>query len=93
MMYDRVYSARFKRDLRRARKQGKDLTLLEEAIDMLAKGEILPAEYRDHPLKGKYKGFRECHIEDDWLLIYKRDKGILVLLLSRTGTHSELFNE
>jgi len=60
---------------------------LEDVIDLLAGGGILPAEYRDHPLKGNYKGYRECHIKDDWLLVYKRDKGILVLLLSRTGTH------
>jgi len=92
MMYDRIYSARFKRDLRRVNKQGKDLSLLEEAIDILSNGEKLPAEYRDHPLKGKYVGYRECHIEDDWLLIYKKDNGLLILLLSRTGSHQELFD-
>ncbi|MDR1735803.1 MAG: type II toxin-antitoxin system YafQ family toxin [Oscillospiraceae bacterium] len=92
-MYERVYSARFKRDLRRAEKRGKDLSLLEEVIDILAEGKRLPIEYSDHPLKGNYKGFRECHIEPDWLLVYKIDKGILVLLLSRTGTHQDLFDE
>ena len=53
------------------------------------------AEYRDHPLKGDYKGYRECHVggEFDWLLIYKIDKGLLTLLLSRTGTHQDLFDE
>ena len=93
MIYDRVYSARFKKDLRRAAKRGKDLSLIAEAIDRLANGEALPPEYRDHPLKGKYIGYRECHLEDDWLLVYKRDKGCLILLLSRTGTHQNLFNE
>ena len=92
-MYDRVYSSRFKKDLRRADKRGKNLALIEEAIDRLAKGVTLPPEFRDHPLKGKYVGYRECHIEDDWLLIYKRDKGVLILLLSRTGTHQDLFDD
>ena len=92
-MYDRVFSSRFKKDLRRAEKRGKDLSLIEEAIDRLAKGETLPPEYRDHPLKGKYVGYRECHIEDDWLLVYKIEKTYLVLLLSRTGTHQDLFIE
>ncbi len=92
-MYERAYSARFKRDLRRAAKRGKDLSLIEEAIDLLAIGKQLPIEYNDHPLKGGYKGFPECHIEPDWLLVYKIDKGLLVLLLSRTGTHQDLFEE
>jgi len=91
-MYDRIYSSRFKRDLRRVSKQGKDLSLLENAIDILSSGEKLPAEYLDHPLKGEYIGYRECHIEDDWLLIYKKDNGLLILLLSRTGTHQDLFD-
>ena len=92
-MYDRVYSTRFRRDLRRAEKRGKDLSPIKEAIDRLANGETLPPEYRDHALKGKYIGYRECHIEDDWLLIYKRDKKVLILLLSRTGTHQDVFDE
>ena len=66
-MYDRVYSSRFKKDLRRAEKRGKDLSLIEVAIDKLARGETLPSEYLDHPLKGNYFSYRECHIEDDWL--------------------------
>jgi mRNA interferase YafQ len=90
-MYDRAYSSHFKKDLRRIIKQGKDLSLIEETIDRLANGENLPPEYRDHPLKGKFVGYRECHIEDDWLLIYKRDKEVLILLLSRTGTHQDLY--
>ena len=90
-MYDRVYSARFKRDLRLSQKQGRDLSLLITVIDILAIGATLPLEYYDHPLKGNYKGYRECHIEPDWLLIYKIDKGLLVLLLARTGAHSDLF--
>jgi mRNA interferase YafQ len=66
--------------------------LIQETIDRLANGENLPPEYHDHPLKGKYIGYRECHIEDNWLLVYKQDKGMLILLLTRTGTHQDLFN-
>ena len=93
MMFERAYSTRFKRDFRLAKRRGKDLSLIEEVIDLLAKGERLSLEYRDHPLKGRYKGFRECHIEDDWLLIYKIEKGLLLLVLFRTGTHQDLFDE
>ncbi|MDR1703936.1 MAG: type II toxin-antitoxin system YafQ family toxin [Clostridiales bacterium] len=92
-MYDRIYSSRFKRDVRRADKRGKDLALLEEVIDLLADGKRLPFIYNDHPLKGNYKGYRECHIESDWMLIYKIEKNILVLSLFRTGTHQDLFDE
>jgi len=91
-MYKVVRANSYKRDFRLAVKQGKDITELERAIDILAGGGKLPAEYRDHPLKGKYIGYRECHIEDDWLLIYKKDNGLLILLLSRTGSHQELFD-
>jgi mRNA interferase YafQ len=93
MIYERVYSARFKRDLRLAQKRGRDLSFAEAVIDILASGKQLPPEYRDHALKGIYKGSRECHIAPDWLLVYKIDKGLLVLLLSRTGMHSDIFDE
>jgi mRNA interferase YafQ len=92
-MYKIVRSSQYKRDFRLAIRQGKDIHRLETVIDMLAEGKPLPAEYNDHPLKGNYKGFHECHIAPDWLLVYKIDKGVLVLLLSRTGTHQELFDE
>jgi len=94
-MYKITRSSRYKRDYRLAVKQGKNIILLEEVIDMLAEGKTLPPKYRDHPLKGNYKGYRECHIdgEFDWLLIYKIDKNILTLLLSRTGTHQNLFDD
>ena len=58
---------------------------------MLADGETLPAKYRDHTLTGNYSGFRECHITPDWLLIYEVRESELILVLSRTGTHSDLF--
>lgn len=81
----------FDKDLKRLKKRKYDFKLLEKVIDKLAEDEVLPEKYRDHSLSGNYKGFRECHIQPDWLLIYKIEKNVLVLTLSRTGTHSDLF--
>ena len=92
-MYERAYSARFKKDLRLSQKRGRNIAFLESIVDTLASGKKLAAKHRDHALKGKYMGCRECHIEPDWLLIYKIDKGLLILLLTRTGTHSDLYDE
>ena len=66
---------------------------LELTIDLLLSGKPLPPKYKDHPLKGNYKGFRECHVggEDDWLLVYKKNKNTLVIVFTATGTHNELF--
>lgn len=64
---------------------------MEEIIQKLAKGERLPEKNKDHPLGGDYIGCRECHITPDWLLIYEIDNGVLILYLTRTGTHSDLF--
>ena len=69
----------------------KDLKLLKEVIDILSNGEELSSKYKDHYLQGDYIGFKECHIKPDWLLVYKIDNNILVLTLSRTGKHSDLF--
>ena len=74
-----------------AKKQNKNLDKLFEVIDILANGGTLEAKYRDHDLTGNYKGTRECHIEPDWLLIYEIQNNVLVLMLYRLGTHSELF--
>ena len=82
---------RFDKDLKKLKKRKYDLKLLAKIINKLSDSEILPEKYRDHYLNGDYKGFRECHIQPDWLLIYKIEKNILVLTLSRTGTHSDLF--
>ena len=82
---------RFDKDLKKLKKRKYDLKLLTKIINKLSDSEVLPEKYRDHYLTGDYKGFRECHIQPDWLLIYKIDKNILVLTLSRTGTHSDLF--
>ena len=81
----------FKKDYKRIVKRGYDIALLENVIRMLADGETLPVKYRDHALTGNYSGFRECHITPDWLLIYEVRESELILVLSRTGTHSDLF--
>ncbi len=81
----------FKKDYKQAIKQNKKIKLLQEIIDMLANGKTLPEKYKDHELKGNWKGHRECHILPDWLLIYYCEEDILVLSLARVGSHSELF--
>lgn len=92
MKLDIVLSNRFKRDLRLARKRGYNLNLLNDIVDLLAEEKPLPERNRDHDLTGDYAGFRECHIQPDWLLIYRVEDEELILFLSRTGTHSDLFN-
>lgn len=87
---DIVMSNRFKKDLKLAQKRGYNLTLLDEVVTTLSKLEPLPEKNRDHALTGNYIGFRECHIQPDWLLIYRIDDEELLLFLSRTGTHSDL---
>jgi mRNA interferase YafQ len=71
-------------------KRGKDFIEFKKVILLLLNGDILPIDYTDHPLIGKFIGTRECHIEPDWLLIYESSTEELVLI--RTGTHSDLFN-
>lgn len=91
MKYEIRFTTQFKRDLKRVKKQGKDIETLFTVIETLANGEPLAAKYRDHDLTGNYKGCRECHVDPDWLLIYEIDNGTLVLMLYRTGSHAELF--
>jgi mRNA interferase YafQ len=86
-----VLSNRFKKDLRQAKKRGFKLEKLTEVVNMLARQEPLPGNYRDHNLSGEYHNFRECHVEPDWLLIYRIENKELELFLFRTGTHSDLF--
>ena len=66
------------------------MSLFKEVVDMLLDGETLPAKYRDHPLQGDKRGYRDCHIKGDWVLIYKINKNVLTLILSETGTHSDI---
>lgn len=91
MKYTIKFTTQFKRDLKLAKKQNKNIDKLFEIIEILADGNQLPAKYRDHELTGNYTDTRECHIEPDWLLIYEIREEILVLMLNRVGSHSELF--
>lgn len=86
-------TSKFRKDYKLAKKRGLDLGLLEEVIDQLLNEKPLDKKHRDHALTGNYIGFRECHIQPDWLLIYAVDQGQLVLTVARTGTHSDLFDE
>ena len=86
-----VSSNQFKKDLKLAAKRGLKIEKLREAVNTLARGEILNEKYRDHPLVGDYNGFRECHIEPDWLLVYRVNDIELELFLFRTGSHADLF--
>ena len=91
-MLELQFTARFKKDFRRAKKQGRDIALIERTLELLAREEPLPAELHDHELVGNYKGHRECHLAPDWLLIYRIDGGKLTLTATRLGSHSELFD-
>lgn len=91
MKYEVKFTSQFKKDLKLAKKQNRNLDKMYEIIEKLANKEPLDEKYRDHCLKGNYSDHRECHIEPDWLLIYEYIDNILVLELSRLGSHSELF--
>ena len=93
MMYEVKFTSQFKKDLKLAKKQQKSLDKLFEVIDILSNGNPLDAKYHDHELTGNYKGTRECHIEPDWLLIYELRDDVLVVMLYRLGSHSELFKK
>ena len=84
-------SNQFKKDLKLAYKRGLKIDRLRTVVNALSAKETLPPQYRDHELIGRYKGFRECHIEPDWLLIYRIEDEALKLFLLRTGSHSDLF--
>ena len=80
MKYEVKFTTQFKKDLKLAKKQNKD-------------GEKLDFKYKDHDLSGNYKGIRECHIESNWLLVYEYQNDVLILMLYRLGSHSELFKK
>ena len=86
-----IWTAQFKKDYKIAIKRNLDIDLLDEVIRHLSNGEALDEKYKDHPLSGNWQFFRECHIQPNWLLIYKIESNKLVLTLSRTGSHSYLF--
>lgn len=85
------YEASFKRDYKRIKRRGYDHCLMEEVIGLLVQQKPLPERYKDHSLIGDYAGCRECHITPDWLLVYQISQDKLILVLTRTGTHSDLF--
>lgn len=91
MKYEVKFTTQFKRDLKLAKRQGKNIDKLFEVINTIAEDKELSPKYRDHNLSGEYAGCRECHVEPDWLLIYEVMDNVLVLMLYRAGTHSELF--
>ena len=90
-MLEIITTSAFDKDYKLLKTRGYNLKLLQEVVEKLANEEVLPAKYRNHQLIGNYVGYMECHIRPDWLLIYKIEKNKLILTLSRTGTHSDLF--
>lgn len=90
-MLELVTTGQFRKDYKRVKKRGYDMGLLEGVINDLLQEKPLEKRFRDHELAGSYIGFRECHIQPDWLLIYAVDKNQLILTASRTGTHADLF--
>ena len=86
-------TTQFKKDYKRAMKRGLKIELLEKVVELLAMGKALPEKNRDHELSGNWIGHRECHIQPDWLLVYRIVDDVLVLTLARTGTHSDLFDK
>jgi len=91
MKYEVVKLRQFRKSLKKMLRRGKDIEKLYKVVSMLANGEALPPKYRDHALSGDLAGLRDCHIENDWLLLYYIEHDVLVLTLTDTGTHSDLF--
>ena len=93
MTYELVLTGRFKKGLKLAKKRGLDISLLADIVEKLLHKIPLEMKNKDHALSGNYKGYRECHIQPDWLLIYLIEEDILTLTLIDTGTHADLFDE
>ncbi len=90
--YTIKHTTQFKKDFKLAKRRNMNLGLLKDIVTKLANGEPLDDKNKDHALSGDWIGHRECHISPDWLLVYRIENDILVLTLTRTGTHSDLFN-
>lgn len=90
-MYIIKTTNQFEKDLKRCKKRGLNLDLLQDVIQSLSESGSLPAKYKSHKLSGNYQNCWECHIKSDWLLVWKQDEKELILLLLNTGTHSDLF--
>lgn len=88
-----IWTNQFKKDYKLAIRRKKNIQLLDDIIRTLSRGETLPKKNKDHALSGNWAGYRECHIQPDWLLVYCIEDDVLVLTLSRTGTHSDLFGK
>ena len=93
MTYHIKFTNAYKKSYKRAKKRGLNLKLLDNVVEALGQGHKLDAKYRDHALHGNGEGFRECHIQPDWLLIYLVENDVLTLTLVETGTHSDIFDE
>ena len=91
--YEVVTTTQFKKDYKRAMRRQRKIELLDDLIAKLARGETLPEKNKDHSLSGDWIGHRECHIQPDWLLVYRIEDNVLVLTLARTGTHSDIFGK
>ena len=91
MKYTVRRTTRFRKELRKMLKRGADIGKLETVVNILAAGEALPPQYHDHALTGDMAGTRDCHITSDWLLLYPIENDVLVLTLTRIGTHADLF--
>ena len=92
MQYELILTGKFKKSLKLAKRRGLNLELLDEVVTMLQKNIPQDEKNRDHQFIGKYQGFRECHIQPDWLLIYLKENDVLTLTLVDTGSHADLFN-
>ncbi len=92
MKYKISYGKRYLKHYKLLKKRGYNMSLLDNIVMRLANDEKLDAKHKDHQLKGDKKSYRDCHVKYDWILIYKIDKGILTLILSETGTHSDLLD-
>ena len=88
-MLEIIQTSKFKKDYACLKKQGADLNLLKLVVKMLQTQKPLDPKYKDHPLKGNFAGFRECHIKGDWVLVYRTNDQQLTLTLTRTGTHRD----
>lgn len=93
MKLDIVWTTQFKKDYKNACKRGLKIELLDNIIRTLSRNEELPAKNKDHALIGNWEGHRECHIQPDWLLIYRIENDVLVLTLARTGSHSDILGD
>ena len=93
MMYEIYFSNQFKRPYKKCLKRGCNKMLFEEVVTLLAETGTLPSRYRPHKLTGDWQGFWECHIQPNWLLIWEQHEKELILILTDTGTHSDLFGK